>query len=119
MKCEKCGHEIVMHEELIATTGLDYEALYAEYPRRMGNQRKSAGLKMCAKKFNTKAKYDELMGAIKKYHLHCLRERMVGSPYVCQFATFVSGVWEEWKQAETPKPRLKTLEDLEASHASA
>lgn len=86
------------------TSELDFEKLYQEYPKREGSQNKKAGLKTCEKRFSSREKYDELLGAIRNYAKHCAKTGKTGTQYVAQFSTFVNGLWEEFV-ALTPSNR--------------
>lgn len=75
---------------------LDFDHLYVQYPQRKGNQRKTKAMEFLKRRIKEPDQYESLEKAIKNYKAHCLREGKIGTPFVCQFATFVNGIWEEW-----------------------
>jgi hypothetical protein len=90
----------------------DFEALYALYPKRKGDQGKKKALEYCRRNFSTDEKYSQLLTAAKNYARHCEAENKIGTEFVKQFLTFVrSGSWEEWVEVKAARfePRVVAI----------
>jgi hypothetical protein len=71
----------------------DFEAVYAEYPRKLGRKK---GLQRCKSQITSREKYDALVRAVRNY-----RAIKAGSDeqYVMHFSTFM-GCWEDYVEAK-------------------
>jgi hypothetical protein len=79
----------------------DFESIYRQYPKRLGDQGKKKGLEYCQRHLATDEKFAALETAVKNYADHCNQENKTGTSYVKQFVTFVrSGAWEEFRHFE-------------------
>jgi hypothetical protein len=80
----------------------DFELIYSHYPKRKGHQEKKRAFAKLNRDFSTPEKYDDLFLAVQNYKTHCVREKIEGTPYVMQFATFVNGPWDEYLNQQIP-----------------
>lgn len=85
----------------------DFEAVYQNYPRKIG---KKLGIERCKKKIKSQAKYDKLVQAVENYAADC-QIRNIEQKYIKHFSTFMNS-WEDWAEIEKPvDPLLKLFHD--------
>lgn len=76
--------------------------LYASYPKRPGGHRKKDALKTFKAKFSSQPAQEKLAAAITHYVRICETEKITGTNFVKQFATFVNGGWEDFAGPADP-----------------
>lgn len=90
------------------TPALDFERLYALYPRKEG---KTKGLAKCRTQVRSRARYDDLERAIRNYAASVAGKE---AEFVKHFSTFM-GCWEEYVEAPTragpSEPPLRDARD--------
>lgn len=74
----------------------DFESIYKRYPKRLGDQRKSAGFKRLAKEIKTEEDFEAFGKAVDNYAKHIRAIDKERTEFVKQFGTFVNQVWTEW-----------------------
>jgi len=74
----------------------DIDALYNNYPRKMG---KKKGMERLKKIITTQQKYDDFLKAVKNYNIHCTDEE-TEQKYIKLFSTF-TGEYEDWIESKS------------------
>ena len=92
MKCPKCKHEWDELDAILSEPDLlDFDQIYADYPRKMG---KTAGLKKARAQVKTLSAWADLRVAVsnfRRYH----ELRGTEPQYIPYFSTFMTS-WRDW-----------------------
>ena len=93
----------------------ELERIFAEYPRRKGDQGKAKAFAALSKICRTSEITERVIAAAGNYRRFCESEKQIGTTFVKQFRTWV-GVWEEWENAASyggrEEPKSMTAEDI-------
>jgi hypothetical protein len=86
----------------------DLEEIYRAYPKRLGDMKKKAGLARVKKLVTSRAKFDEVLRAVKTYAAYCQAQKLVGTEKVKMFASFFDshGDWKEWAEKKTVEKKI-------------
>jgi hypothetical protein len=81
------------------------EAIYSEYPKRLGNQGKADAFKSLIsilKKDTTLGIYQDVLSSVRAYKSFCSRNGLVGTEKVAMFSTFFGRkqLWKDWVGSE-------------------
>lgn len=74
---------------------LDFDSLYAAYPKKMG---KKKGLDALRRKIKSKKQFDGFLQAVNNYRRYC-EANQVEAQYIKHFSTFVN-CWEDWTESD-------------------
>lgn len=77
---------------------LDFEEIYAHYPRR--GEGKKAGMEKLKKSIKTRAEYERFCRAVMNYVALCNMERR-DRQYIKHWSTFCNN-WEDYEELEAP-----------------
>ena len=79
---------------------LDFDSLYARYPRKEGRKR---GMEILRKSIKTEAEYQAFAGAMDNYLALCKREKREAK-YLLHWKTFVNNWTDYLQEIEPAKP---------------
>lgn len=79
---------------------LDFESLYAKYPRKEGKKR---GMEILRRTVKTEAEYQAFAGALDNYLALCKKEKREGK-YLLHWKTFVNNWTDYLQEIEADKP---------------
>lgn len=96
--------------------GFPFDEIFREYPKRKGDHGKKRAFERLKKTITSEADFERVKRAAKNYRGYCVAEKIEGTAFVKQFATWV-GVWEEWENQlgfGMKTPKTYTADDLKA-----
>ncbi len=97
-------------------TEFNLEDIYQQYPKRLGNQRKSVGLKRLKALVSGEEDFKLALLAVSNYKKHCDNNSKTGTEFVKQFGSFFDshGDWREWAAIDPNAKRKNDNEKLMA-----
>lgn len=111
------GTSVAVEEIPNQISDSELEAIYAEYPKRRGNQGKAVAFKRLRSLFRSDPSLtlnQTILCAVRAYKSFCGRNSLIGTEKVAMFSTFFGDreLWKDWVGAEIAQ-KSSTMSDEE------